>query len=368
MHNHSFTFILWDIAPQVLSFLDIGGIRWYGLLFASGFLLGQIIISHIYKTENQPASDVDAITFYMVAATVIGARLGHCLFYEPEYYLAHPLEILMVWQGGLASHGATIGILLGIFLYSRSRTSRGQSYLWTLDRIVIVVALGGSLIRLGNLMNSEIVGKPTALPWAMVYAYPTENLILNRYAEFMDEVRFEPTGKTQALNGIEMPVFNLILTANKAAKDTSNSGHFIEYAMLDDLSKFSQFTENFALTKQANFSKTNVVGEYSAQVIGITRHPAQLYEAITTFLLFVLLFYLWDRQKSQVPEGSLFGLFVLICFGLRFCYEFLKENQVAFEEGMSLNMGQWLSLPLIPLGLGIYLWAISKGSKKKMPQ
>ncbi len=366
MHFSSLNFILWDVAPQVFSFLDIGGIRWYGLLFATGFLLGQMIISKIYKAEGQPASDVDAITFYMVGATVIGARLGHCLFYEPAYYLAHPIEILMVWQGGLASHGATIGILIGIFLYTRTRASRGQNWLWTLDRIVIVVALGGGLIRIGNLMNSEIVGKPSDLPWAMVYAYPTENLIMNRYAEFMDGVQFKDTGKKNIKDNIALPEIELLITASKAAKDTAGIGHFIETGLAADLMKFSQFTDNFSLPAAPNFKPTNTPGTYSLSVYGISRHPAQLYEAISCFILFFILFYLWNKKKENLPAGSNFGLFLFICFGLRFVYEFLKENQVPFEDSMSLNMGQWLSLPLIPLGVGLYLWALSKARSKQV--
>ncbi|MBD0257734.1 MAG: prolipoprotein diacylglyceryl transferase, partial [Cytophagales bacterium] len=156
-------YITWDVSPEILD-TEYFSIRWYGLLFALGFLLGQQILIYIFKKEGKPASDVEVLTVYMVLSTIIGARLGHCLFYEPEYYLSNPLKILKIWEGGLASHGATIGILFALWLYARKK--KDQSYLWVVDRIVITVALAGGLIRLGNLMNSEIIGKPTDVPWA----------------------------------------------------------------------------------------------------------------------------------------------------------------------------------------------------------
>ena len=109
---------------------------------------------------------LDKLAMYMFVATIIGARLGHILFYEADYYFSNPLEILKIWNGGLASHGAALGILAGLWLFSKNT---GKSYFWTLDRVVIVVALGGMLIRLGNLMNSEIFGHPTDLPWGFIF-------------------------------------------------------------------------------------------------------------------------------------------------------------------------------------------------------
>jgi prolipoprotein diacylglyceryl transferase len=154
-------------------------IRWYGLLFALGFIIGFQIFTHFYRKENRKVEDLNDLLWYMILGTVLGARLGHCLFYNPAYYLSHPLEILMIWHGGLASHGAAIGILISLWLYSKRK--KDQPYLWLLDRIVIVVALGGSFIRLGNLFNSEIIGKPTNADWGFVFTridniprYPTQ--------------------------------------------------------------------------------------------------------------------------------------------------------------------------------------------------
>ncbi|WP_242927613.1 prolipoprotein diacylglyceryl transferase [Pontibacter vulgaris] len=251
-------YITWDVNPEIfhVGFLSV---RWYGLLFALGFVIGQRILSKIYVTEGRTEGDVDVITLYMIIGTVVGARLGHTLFYAPDYYLSNPIEILKIWEGGLASHGATIGILLALWLFSRRYKF---DYMWVLDRIVIVVALGGALIRLGNLMNSEIFGRPTDVPWAFIFVRNTE---------------------------------------------------------------FSQ----------------------------VPRHPTQLYESLSVFLLFVLLYWLWNKYKEALPKGLLFGIFVTALFTFRFLVEFLKENQEDFENTMALNMGQILSIPLILIGIGI---------------
>jgi len=154
--------ITWDVDPWLFKISDSFGVRWYGLLFACAFLFGYIIFQRFFKKDNLSIEILDQLTLYIALGTVIGARLGHCLFYDAEYYLQNPLEILMIWKGGLASHGAGIGILIGLFLFVRKYKF---SFLWLIDRISIVAALGGASIRLGNLMNSEIYGKPTTLPW-----------------------------------------------------------------------------------------------------------------------------------------------------------------------------------------------------------
>jgi len=159
------SYITWDVGPELLNIGPLS-VRWYGLLFAMAFIVGFQIMQWMYKRENKPVSDVEQLTIYMIVGTVIGARLGHCLFYNPEYYLANPLEILMVWKGGLASHGASIGILISLYLYTKKKK---VSFLWQMDRVVIATALGGSFIRLGNLFNSEIIGKAADVPWAFIF-------------------------------------------------------------------------------------------------------------------------------------------------------------------------------------------------------
>jgi prolipoprotein diacylglyceryl transferase len=157
--------IPWNPDPEIF---NIGkfAIRWYGLLFASGFLFGYVIMQRMFKNEKLGEAVLDRLTVYMAIGTVLGARLGHCLFYEPEYYLSHPLKILKIWEGGLASHGAAIGILLALWLFVRKEK---KGFFWVLDRIAVVVALAGFLIRMGNLMNSEIYGVETTLPWGFVF-------------------------------------------------------------------------------------------------------------------------------------------------------------------------------------------------------
>lgn len=167
------TSISWDVSPEIWQWNFIN-LRWYGLLFALGFVIGYFIFSKIYKIEGKPQEDLETLLTYMVIATVVGSRLGHCLFYDPVYYLSNPLEILYIWKGGLASHGGTIGLLIAIYLYSKRHPD--QPYLWLLDRIVIPIALAGACIRLGNLMNSEIYGGVTDLPWGFIFIHNGETL------------------------------------------------------------------------------------------------------------------------------------------------------------------------------------------------
>ena len=157
--------IIWNVDPEIFR-IGSFAIRWYGLLFALGFVFGYIIMGSIFKKEKIPPKLLDTLTMYMVIGTVAGARLGHCLFYEPECYLSHPLNILKIWEGGLASHGAAVGILIALYFFSRKAK---KSYLWIIDRVVIVVALAGFFIRMGNLMNSEIFGVETSLPWGFTF-------------------------------------------------------------------------------------------------------------------------------------------------------------------------------------------------------
>jgi prolipoprotein diacylglyceryl transferase len=139
-------------------------VRWYGILFAAGFLLGVWIVGKIWKYEHLKEDWFDKLFFYVIIATAVGARLGHCLFYNPDYYLANPIEIFKIWEGGLASHGGTLGIIIAIWIYSKKVTH--ESMLWTFDRLVVPVGFAAAFIRLGNLMNHEIYGHATDVPWA----------------------------------------------------------------------------------------------------------------------------------------------------------------------------------------------------------
>jgi prolipoprotein diacylglyceryl transferase len=172
----NFSFIIWNASPEIFSYGQLA-LRWYGLLFALGFLVSQQILYYMHKKEGKPEKEVDTLTIVMVIATILGARLGHVIFYQPEILWENPLGVLLPFEfspkfrftglQGLASHGGAIGILLALWWYARKKK---LSYLHVLDRIVILVALTGAFIRLGNYFNSEIIGKPTNSPIGVVLA------------------------------------------------------------------------------------------------------------------------------------------------------------------------------------------------------
>jgi len=156
----------WNIDPELFSLGPVK-IRWYGLAFASSFIFGFLLMRRIFRLEGRPVKNLEKLLVYVLIGTILGARLGHCFFYNPSYFLSNPIEILKVWKGGLASHGGGLGVLITIFLYSRNNPQ--EPYLWLLDRIAIVAGLAGFFIRIGNLFNSEIIGAPTTLPWAFIF-------------------------------------------------------------------------------------------------------------------------------------------------------------------------------------------------------
>lgn len=259
--------INWAPSPEIFSIGPIH-IRYYSVLFVSGFIIGYYIFVKFFKREGLPVEILDVLLYTLLGSAVIGARLGHCLFYEPEYYLARPLEILKVWEGGLASHGGAIAILISIWYYvKRYGKKYGFDYMWLMDRIGVATPLAGALIRLGNLMNSEIYGNPTDLPWGFVFLLKGET---------------------------------------------------------------------------------------------IPKHPTQLYEALAYLVIFAVLMLLYFKALPRLKKGTLFGLFFIGIFGSRFFIEFVKEPQVAFEQGMTLNMGQWLSIPLVLMGIAVIIWGYYK--------
>lgn len=269
-------FINWDISPVIF---DLGGlaIRYYSLLFALAFVFGYKVEEKMFKSEGLSIVWLDKLWLYVAIATVVGARLGHCLFYDWAYYSQHPIEIILpvrftphfefTGYQGLASHGAAIGIIAGLWYYSKKVSKK--SIFWILDRAVVPIALAGFFIRMGNLMNSEIIGLPTTMPWGF---------------------RFVNSGMSDP----ETP-----------------------------------------------------------------RHPAQLYEAICYLISFFILMYLYWRTNVKQKQGFIFGMFLILIFTARFVIEFVKENQEAWENGMSLNMGQWLSIPFVLVGL-FMLWYSGK--------
>lgn len=250
--------INWNADPDLIKIGSLH-IRYYSLFFVIGFWIGYCLFSHFFKREKLPATLLDPLLFTLIICTVVGARLGHVLFYQPEYYLAHPIEILKVWHGGLASHGGAIAILIGLWWYARHYGKKYHfDFLWILDRIGIAIAFAGVFIRLGNLMNSEIYGNTTELPWGFVFLR----------------------------NGETLP-----------------------------------------------------------------KHPTQLYEALAYLILGISLLLLYKYRIEKIKRGFLFGLFLTGLFGARFFIEFIKEPQVAFEQTMTLNMGQLLSIPFVIAGI-----------------
>lgn len=160
------TAFVWDVSPEIIVLFGNYGPRWYGLCFALGIFLGYTVMRRFFLQEGRSEEELNAGFVLFVVGTIVGARVGHCLFYEPDYYLSHPIEILFIWQGGLASHGGTIGILIAMIYYTRKYHI---PFIWLADRLAIAISLGVPFIRIGNFFNSEIIGKPTDLPWAVIF-------------------------------------------------------------------------------------------------------------------------------------------------------------------------------------------------------
>ena len=267
-----FLAIHWNADPEIIS---IGALtlRWYSVLFISGFVLGWFIFKWFCKREGVSVKLLDPLLYTLLIGTIIGARLGHCLFYDPSYYLTseHFLEIFMPWKGGLASHGGTLFLFFALIWFARRYGKKyNVDFLWLLDHLAIAVPFAAMFIRLGNLFNSEIYGGPTDLPWGFV---------------------FERNGET------------------------------------------------------------------------VPAHPTQLYEALSYALLGLVLLVLYIKRVKGLYRGSYMGIFFVVLFGMRFLIEFVKNDQVAFEAGMPLNMGQLLSIPFILIGIGMIVYSY----KKKMP-
>lgn len=278
-----FLSIVWNVDPAIFSIGNYS-LRYYSLLFVAGFPLGYWLLYKMYQRENVNPSLVEPLLYILLIGTIVGARLGHCFFYEPSYYLAHPVEILKVWKGGLASHGGILAIILCVFYYAhRYGRKNGFDSMWMFDRLAIVGSLAGCLIRCGNLFNSEIFGGPTDLPW-----------------------------------GFKFP-------------------HSLEWV--------------------------NMYGPSVFPPDGVACHPTQIYEALSYLILGLLLLWLYWKKADKLYKGTLFGIFFIVLFTMRFLIEFIKNDQVDFEASMQFNMGQLLSIPFIVAGIIILVWSL----RKKIP-
>ncbi|MES9987711.1 MAG: prolipoprotein diacylglyceryl transferase [Candidatus Thiodiazotropha endolucinida] len=233
MERLAHDYIVWNADPTLLSFAGLD-IRWYGVLFATAYLLGYQLIHWIYQREGRDSQSLERLSLYLVIGTIVGARLGHCLLYDPTYYLTHPLKILAIWEGGLASHGGGLGIMLALYLHKRQTA---ESYLWLLDRFAIPTALAGAFIRLGNLFNSEIYGTETSLPWAIVF-------------ERIDKLPRHPAQLYEAI--AYALVFLLLLTLYRRRDSTAKPGFLFAAFLLTVFS--ARFAIEFVKEKQAFYA------------------------------------------------------------------------------------------------------------------
>jgi prolipoprotein diacylglyceryl transferase len=290
--------IVWNPSEGI----DLGFfvIRFYSLMFVIAFGLGWYIMKKIFERENESVEKLDTLFIWTVLATLIGARLGHVLFYDWEYYRNNLLEIFLPFRfsphfeftgfQGLASHGAAISIIITMYYYSKKILKRTQ--MWILDRIVIPVAIGAMFVRLGNFFNSEIVGKETDSPFGI---------------KFVRDY-FSPN---DAVNATQIP------NPKEAYHAIANNPQFAE------------------LLQQVP-----------------AKHPAQLYEAFCYIFVFAILFFLYWKTEAREKSGYLFGLFLVLLWSVRFVVEYVKESQGGFENALGLfSTGQWLSIPFILIGL-----------------
>ena len=290
--------IIWNPSEGI----DLGFfvIRFYSLMFVIAFGLGWYIMKRIFERENESLEKLDSLFIWIVLSTLIGARLGHVLFYDWEYFRNHLLEIFLPFRfnpnfeftgyQGLASHGAAIAIVVAMYFFSKNIMKRPM--LWILDRIVVPVASGAIFVRIGNFFNSEIVGKETDSPFGI------------RFVRDQFSAR-DAVNATQIANPKE--AFKAIATD----------------------SKFASLLEQVP-----------------------AKHPTQLYEAFFYIFVFAILFFLYWKTELRNKLGYLFGLFLVLLFSVRFVIEFLKESQGGFESALGLfTTGQWLSIPCVLVGL-----------------
>jgi phosphatidylglycerol:prolipoprotein diacylglycerol transferase len=289
--------IVWNPSEGI----DLGffTIRFYSLMFVIAFGLGWYIMKNIYERENESIEKLDSLFIWTVLATLIGARLGHVLFYDWEYYRNNLLEIFLPFRfsptfeftgfQGLASHGAAISIIIAMYYYSKTILQR--PLLWILDRVVIPVACGAIFVRLGNFFNSEIIGEKTTSAFGI---------------RFIRD-QFSPRDAVNATK---------IANPNDAYNAIATNPEF-----------------------------ANLLQQVPA------KHPTQLYEAFCYIFVFAILFFLYWKTEAKEKSGYLFGLFLVLLFSVRMVVESVKESQGGFESALGLlSTGQWLSIPFILIG------------------
>jgi len=297
-------YIIWNANPVIVTIGD-RPIVWYGLLFASGFLIGQQILTRIFKKEagkeekfqKQAEKDIDTLTIYLVLATIIGARLGHVLFYEPDKYLANPIDIIKIWEGGLASHGAAIALFIAMWLFARKRASN-WSFLKVADRVAIVVALTGCLIRFGNMMNSEIYGIPTHSNYGVVFTHTSTEAFLSPNSPVSD-VSYEKEQKSDSSQFVPVKV---LLTFKESIGEKQQQVYIESNLSNMFTGRYSYLSDHltFDYGVPVNYELTG--NSATIHMLGTPRHPTQLYESFTSLILFGILLFLWNKRKEHTPE------------------------------------------------------------------
>ena len=358
-------FYFWSFVWQTGPFLfenDFFSLRWYSFLFALGFIVARFTVVKSYKLENGYDQTVEIQMLYMVAGTLIGSRMGHIIFYEPETLKTNFFKLFYFWEGGLASHGGAIGILVCMAIYSYQikiygfsikfidRKRRNYNYYQVMDRLVIPIALGCAFIRIGNFFNSEIIGKQTFTNYGIVFTQPIANKIKSQLP-FVKNVNFNPTDKYYKPG---LPILETSIEFENSFFMEERIRNSVEKRLKNVLpNKISTYTNVINPNQSSliySFHRNNDQFELRFKSVGVNRHPAQLYEAVKYLILWVVLFLIWNKHRSKLRPGSLLGLFCIIAFSSRFFIERLKENQVMFENSLYLNMGQILSIPMILLG------------------
>jgi phosphatidylglycerol---prolipoprotein diacylglyceryl transferase len=362
-----FGYISWDVAPELIS--SPITLRYYSLFFAISFIIGFALMKKMMKRENAPESWVDKIFFYVFIGTILGARLGQVFFYEPEYYLSNPIEIFKIWEGGLASHGAAIAVIISLWIYAKYVTKR--SFYYGADKAVVTIAIAASLIRLGNLANSEIIGERSESNSAFFFEYEAKKnaaAIFNNidiYDNFqLVDITFEPIEQKLDSLSFSYPLATLKLVlvpqlpADEAMPRASEIATTLSHAAKGNFE--GEDYHYFTLGKPV---KTYTAGKYVVAEIPvglIPRFPTQIWESLAYLLLFVLLMFGYWKKQWYRKEGLLFGVFLLGLFGARFIIEFWKEKQTYLEDDSPLTMGQWLSIPAFLVGLLIIIIALRK--------
>lgn len=340
--------LTWDLDRGLdLGFLTL---RYYSLLFAGGFFLGYLVMQRIFQREGIPQEKLDTLLKYVVIATILGARLGHVFFYQWDYYSQHPGEIIKVWEGGLASHGAAIAIVIAIIIYTRRVLKK--HYLWMLDRLVITVALAACLIRLGNFANSEIYGAPANSSIETVFTQPVRDRLMAVYGKFLSGVDFQATGQKEVSDSLIHPIYRVQLNFNENLQDQQLAQRLVNERMAPYLRQLDADDRNLIFLPDQELQwDPDHKGRAVAKALGVPRWPTQLFEAGAYLLIFFILARLLLISDFARRQGLLFGLFLTLVFGFRFFIEIYKANQVAAEQGQNLNIGQQLSIPLVALGL-----------------